>query len=277
MEKENSSPGYKKKLYTIIFEADTPAGRAFDVALLWAILLSVIAVFLESIQELRRDYGTVFLIAEWIFTILFSIEYVLRLMSVRKPLSYALSFFGVVDLLAILPTYLSLVFTGAQYFLVIRILRLLRVFRIFKLTHFISQAGVLKSALKASRAKIIVFLLTVLTVVVIIGAIMYVIEGPKHGYTSIPVSIYWAIVTLTTVGYGDISPQTPLGQLLASAVMIIGYAIIAVPTGIVTVELAEAAKRGDTFSSKVCPNCLAEGHDKDAGYCKLCGTKLSAD
>lgn len=264
---------WRTSLYTIIFEADTPAGKAFDVILLWSILLSVGVVMLDSIASVNAEYGELLLTIEWAFTILFSIEYIFRLICVNKPLRYAFSFYGIVDFLAIIPTYISLVFVGYQYLLVIRILRLLRVFRIFKLTHLISQASVLKKALKASRAKILVFMLTVLILVVIIGSIMYVVEGPENGFANIPLSIYWAIVTLTTVGYGDISPQTPAGQFLASIVMIIGYAIIAVPTGIVTVELADAVKKKSP-TTQVCQNCLANEHDKDALYCKHCGTKL---
>ncbi len=267
-----SAAGWRKKLYRIIFEADTPGGKAFDVALLWAIILSITVVFLESIKSLKNDFGEIFYILEWFFTILFTVEYVLRLACVNKSFRYARSFFGVVDLLAILPTYISLIIAGSQYLLVIRILRLLRVFRIFKLTHFITQADVLKKALLASRLKITVFLFAVLSLVVIIGAMMYVIEGPENGFTSIPTSIYWTIVTLTTVGYGDISPQTPTGQLLASIVMLTGYAIIAVPTGIVSVELAEATRSGN--KKRICPNCENEGHDKDAVHCKFCGAKL---
>lgn len=266
------SPGWRLRLFEVIFESDTREGKLFDILLLWSIILSVLVVFLESIYELKFEYGGLLLALEWFFTILFTIEYILRLLSVRRPLSYAVSFYGVVDLLAILPTYLSILIAGSQYFIVIRILRLLRVFRIFKLTHFLNQADILKRALKASREKVVVFLLTVLTIVTIIGALMYVIEGPRNGFTSIPTAIYWAIVTLTTVGYGDISPQTPVGQFLASLVMITGYAIIAVPTGIVTVELAEAVKRGER--KNVCPACLKEGHDADAVYCKYCSSKL---
>jgi len=269
----NSGGNWRSNLYTIIFEADTPPGKTFDVILLWSILLSIAVVMLDSIAEVRNEYGELLLALEWFFTILFSIEYIFRLICVDKPLRYVFSFFGIVDFLAIIPTYLSLVFVGYQYLLVIRILRLLRVFRIFKLTHLITQASVLREALKASRAKIFVFILTVLSLVVIIGSLMYVIEGPENGFMNIPLSIYWAIVTLTTVGYGDISPQTPLGQFLASIVMIIGYAIIAVPTGIVTVELAEATRKKST-TTQVCRNCLVEGHDKDAVHCKYCGTKL---
>jgi voltage-gated potassium channel len=211
-------------------------------------------------------------VVEWVFTILFTVEYFLRLVSVRRPLAYATSFFGVVDLLAVAPTFLSLFVPGSQYLLVIRVLRLLRVFRIFKLAEHLSEADVLVRALRASRRKISVFLLAVLTLVVIIGSLLYVIEGEQNGFTSIPISIYWAVVTLTTVGYGDISPQTPLGQTLAAAVMIIGYGIIAVPTGIVTAELTQSARR--TVSTQACPSCAAEGHDADAVYCKYCAARL---
>lgn len=263
---------WRVKLYEIIFEADTPAGKFFDVLLIWAILVSVTVVFLESINVLKVGYGEWFIILEWVFTILFTIEYVLRIICVRKPFRYIFSFYGVVDFLAIVPTYLSLLIAGSQYLLVIRILRLLRVFRVFKLTHLVKQSDVLVKALKASRAKIAVFLFAVVTLVVIIGTLMYVIEGPENGFTSIPVSMYWTIVTLTTVGYGDISPQSPVGQLLASMVMIMGYGIIAVPTGIVSVELASATRKPVT--TQVCPSCLSEGHDNDAAHCKFCGAKL---
>lgn len=267
-----SNAQWRQKSYRVIFESDTRAGRIFDAILLWVILISVLVVFLESIQSLKNRYGNLFYILEWCFTILFTIEYIFRLISVRRPLTYAFSFYGIVDLLAILPTYLSFFIEGSQYLLVIRVLRLLRVFRIFKLTHFLSQADLLGKALVASKEKIIVFLLTVLSIVVVIGTIMYVVEGPENGFTNIPISIYWCIVTLTTVGYGDISPQTPLGQFLASLVMITGYAIIAVPTGIVTVELAETVRRGGR--NTYCPNCKRDGHDADAVYCKYCSSKL---
>ena len=265
--------GYSARLYEIIFEADTTAGKWFDIILLWAILLSVLVVFLESISEIRFRYGNIFYPLEWFFTILFTVEYGLRIISTKKSLRYILSFYGIIDLLAILPTYLSLVIAGSQYFLVIRILRLLRVFRILKLTHFIRQAAILRRALLASRGKIAVFLFAVLTLVVVIGAVMYVIEGPENGFTSIPFSMYWAIVTMTTVGYGDVSPQTAIGQIFASFVMIIGYAIIAVPTGIVSVEIADVTKKNAT--TQVCPNCMREGHDTDAKYCKHCGSVIN--
>jgi len=263
---------WRTKIYEVIFEADTPSGKLFDVLLIVAILLSVTVVFLESIEVLKNEYGRIFYALEWGFTILFTIEYLLRIICVNKPLRYIFSFYGIIDFLSIAPTYLSLIIVGSQYLLAIRILRLLRVFRVFKLTNLLTQSNILVGALKASRAKIAVFLFAVLTSVVVIGAIIYVVEGPEHGFTSIPVSMYWAIVTLTTVGYGDISPQTPLGQFIASIVMILGYAIIAVPTGIVSVEIASAAKK--EITTQVCPNCLSEGHDKDATHCKYCGSKL---
>ena len=268
-----TSGGWRGRLHEIIFEAETPAGRAFDVTLIGLILLSVLAVVLESMRGVRERYGDWLYAAELTFTLLFTLEYVLRLVSVRRPLRYAASFFGVVDLLAIVPTYVSLVVPGSHYLLVVRILRLLRVFRVFKLAEHLSEADVLMRALRASRRKISVFLLTVLTLVVIIGTLLYVVEGEEHGFTSIPVSIYWAVVTLTTVGYGDLSPKTPLGQTLAALVMIVGYGIIAVPTGIVTVEIAQAARQ-KPVSTQACPECSLQGHDADAVFCKYCSAKL---
>jgi voltage-gated potassium channel len=267
------SAGWRARLHEIIFEADTPAGRLFDFALIWLILLSVATVTLESVRTIREQYGDQLYILEWLFTLLFTIEYLLRLMSVRRPVRYATSFFGVVDLLAIVPTYLSIFVPGSHYLLVIRILRLLRIFRLLKLSEYVTEADTLRRALRASRRKISVFLSTVMLLVVIIGALMYVIEGEEHGFTNIPISIYWAIVTLTTVGYGDLSPRTPLGQMLASIVMVIGYGIIAVPTGIVSVELAQAARR-QNITTQSCPACASEGHDPDARYCKYCGANL---
>lgn len=265
--------GLRRKLHEIIFEADTKEGKAFDVVLLILIAISVISVMLESIAGVRAAYGPLLRTIEWGVTVLFTIEYVLRLSCVGRPLAYAVSFFGLVDLAAILPTYLSLFVGGAQSLLVIRALRLLRVFRVLKLVHFMVEAQVLRRALQASRRKILVFLGSVSTLVLIVGALMYLIEGEESGFTSIPQSIYWAIVTLTTVGYGDIAPITVLGKVLASLVMIIGYAIIAVPTGIVTVELNRASKASQV-STQACPVCSAEGHDFDAEYCKYCGSKL---
>ena len=259
-------------IHEIIFEADTPAGKAFDVALLVLIILSVVAVMLESTKTIEVRYGDLLRTFEWIVTIIFTIEYVLRLYCVGKPARYARSFFGIVDLLAILPTYLSVIIPGAQSLLVIRALRLLRVFRVLKLAHFVGEASELRAALQASARKIIVFLGAVLTIVVIVGSLMYLIEGEENGFTSIPVSIYWAIVTMTTVGYGDIAPQTPLGKILASAIMIMGYGIIAVPTGIVSVELAGVTRR--RITTQACPECGAGGHDGDAVHCKYCGGKI---
>lgn len=270
---EAPSTRRRARLHEIIFEANTRAGRLFDLTLIWLILVSVATVMLESIGRIRAQYGDILYALEWLFTILFTVEYLLRLVSVRRPLRYATSFFGVVDLLAIIPTYLSVFVPGSQYLLVIRILRLLRVFRLLKLSEYVAEGDTLRLALQASRRKISVFISAVILLVVIIGALMYVVEGEEHGFTSIPTSIYWAIVTLTTVGYGDLSPRTPLGQMLASIVMIIGYGIIAVPTGIVTVELAQAARQRK-LTRQSCPSCGAEGHDPDARFCKYCGATL---
>lgn len=270
---DRESQSLRRRLYEIVFEADTPAGRGFDVALLVVILISIVAVLLESVDPVRAEYGRLLRWVEWTITILFTIEYVLRLWLVRHPVHYAWSFFGIVDLLSILPTYVSVLVPGAQSFLVIRALRLLRVFRILKLAHFLGEANLLGRALRASSRKITVFLVTVLTLVLIIGAVMYLVEGPESGFTSIPTSMYWAVVTLTTVGYGDIAPQTVLGQFLASMVMIMGYGIIAVPTGIVTVEMAEAFRQGSR-DQRVCEACGLAEHDEDARYCKRCGQEL---
>lgn len=269
-----SAPGvrWRDRLHEIVFEADTPAGRRFDLLLLGLIGLSVVAVCLESVNELRDRFGAELRIVEWIFTILFSIEYLVRLAAVRRPLRYAVSFYGIVDLLAILPTYLSLLVPGAQSLLVIRALRLLRVFRILKLTHFLGEARMLGAAVRGSLRKIIVFLGAVLTVVLIAGALMYVVEGEAHGFTSIPMAVYWAVVTMTTVGFGDVVPETVWGRLIASALMIMGYGLIAVPTGIVTVELGAAVRNATNTQS--CPSCGSEGHANDARFCKYCGAKL---
>ncbi len=269
---DSSFERWRSLLREVIFGVDTPAGRAFDIILIWSIILSVTAVILDSVSSYRNAYGDLFYGIEWFFTILFTIEYILRLISVGRPLRYATSFFGIVDLLAVIPTYISIFIPGSQYLLSIRILRLLRIFRVLKLTQYMSEAKVISNALWASSRKISVFLLAVFTVVIIIGALMYVIEGEKNGFTDIPTSIYWAIVTITTVGYGDLSPQTPWGKALASLAMIIGYAIIAVPTGIVTVEFSQATKRAST--ARACKKCGADGHDLDADYCKYCGEHL---
>jgi voltage-gated potassium channel len=266
--------GRRARLHQIVFEADTPAGRAFDLALIAAILASILLVSLESIAGWPPAVYRWFRVGEWTLTLLFSLEYLLRLYAVRQPLRYAASFFGVVDLLAILPTYLSLVFPGAHYLLVVRALRLLRIFRILKLGRFLVEANVLQRALRASARKILVFLLTVVAIVVIVGSLMYLVEGRTNGFTSIPQSMYWAVVTLTTVGYGDISPQTPLGQAIAAFVMILGYGIIAVPTGIVTAELAYGARGDLPVSTQHCPSCGVGGHEHDARFCRRCGAAL---
>ena len=239
----------------------------FDVILIGAIILSVIVVVVDSVNIYQQKYGDFLFAAEWFFTILFSIEYVLRLISVRRPWRYALSFFGIIDILSILPTYLSLFVPGVQYLLTVRILRLLRIFRVLKLTEYLTEAQILNNALRASAKKIGVFILAVLSLVTVIGSVMYVIEGEENGFKDIPTSIYWAIVTLTTVGYGDVSPRTALGQFFASIVMILGYGIIAVPTGIVTVELSKSANK--QITTQVCQNCHRKGHDADAVYLQI--------
>jgi len=265
---------WRKQLRVIIFEADTPAGKAFDVGLLVAILLSVMAVMLDSVSVFRSRHGPALSAVEWAFTLLFSVEYVLRLICSPHPLRYARSFFGIVDLLAVLPTYLSVLLPGAQSMIVIRGLRLLRIFRVFKLGHFLGEASLLRDALAGSRHKITVFLGTITVLVTILGTAMYLIEGEKNGFTSIPTAIYWAIVTMTTVGYGDIAPTTVAGKMLASIVMILGYSVIAVPTGIVTAEIVETAASSRQITTRSCPGCLSEGHARDATYCKNCGTRL---
>ena len=264
---------WREELRVVIFEADTPAGKAFDVGLFVAIMLSVSAVMAESVTWIRHDQGDLLRALEWLFTVLFTLEYLLRLVCVPQASAYARSFFGIVDLLAILPSYVSILFPGAQSLLVIRALRLLRVFRVFKLGRFLGEANVLTTALRSSRHKVLVFLGTILILVTIIGAAMYLIEGEENGFTNIPVSVYWAVVTMTTVGYGDIAPQTVVGRTLAALVMILGYSIIAVPTGIVTSEIIEAA-RGPIPTTRSCPACMSEGHEVRARYCKDCGAAL---
>ncbi|TDO05095.1 ion transporter [Sunxiuqinia elliptica] len=262
----------KQELYEIIFEADTPKGKAFDVILLITILISILLVLLESVPSINAEYRGLLRILEWVITLVFTLEYLLRIFIVKRPFKYIFSFYGIIDLLAVLPTYLSLVFVGSHSLVVIRAIRLLRVFRIFKLNRYTVAGNNLSRALWSSREKIFVFLFFIINLVIIVGTLMYLIEGPENGFVSIPSSIYWAIVTMTTVGYGDISPQTPLGQLLASVVMIAGYAIIAVPTGIVT---AEMMRTPDKTNTQVCPQCLHDKHDNDAVFCKKCGTPLN--
>jgi len=265
---------WRERLRVIIFEADTPTGKAFDVALLAAILASVAALMLDSVASIRAEYGRVLDIAEWTFTLLFTLEYVLRLACVPVPWHYARSFFGIVDILAILPTYLSLLIPGAEHLLVIRALRLLRVFRVFKLGRFLGEANVLRTAIAGSRHKITVFLGTIMILVTILGTGMYLVEGEEHGFSNIPTSVYWAVVTVTTVGYGDLAPQTVAGKALATIAMILGYSIIAVPTGIVTAQLVESSKKSREITTRCCPRCLEEGHDFDAKFCKACGSSL---
>lgn len=272
-EKKYPLDGWRARLHEIIFEADTPAGKTFDVLLIITILLSVIAVMLDSVAGVRIRHGKLFYYAEWVFTILFTIEYFFRLICVARPWKYATSFFGVIDLLAVIPTYLSLLVAGTHYLLVVRVLRVLRVFRVLKLAQYVQESNVLMQVMRGSRRKITIFLSTIFTLVVIMGSFMYLIEGGANGFTSIPRSIYWAIVTITTVGYGDITPQTVLGQLIASFIMVLGYSIIAVPTGIVTAEFSQYYQM-QKVSTQACPTCSSEGHSPNAKYCQDCGGKM---
>lgn len=264
---------WRTRLHNTIYESNTPAGKAFDIGLLIMIIASILVVMLDSVAGYRKEYGRAFIILEWTFTILFTVEYLLRLISLKKPLLYVFSFLGIIDLLAIIPGYLSIFFVGAQSLLVLRALRLLRIFRIFKLTHFLTEMEFLKVSLQNSLKKIAIFMFVVLSLVIILGSIMYLVEKGENGFHSIPDSIYWAIVTITTVGYGDISPVTPLGKFIASIMMFIGYGIIAVPTGIVTTEMALAV-RSKKEKHETCPGCGKEGHDKDAVFCKYCASTL---
>jgi len=265
-------PALRNRIHVIIYESDTFAGKLFDLLLLWSIILSLIIVMLDSVSSITAVHGDLLKAFEWLFTGLFTIEYLLRLFSVGRPLRYATSFFGLIDLFSILPTYLTIFIDGGQYLMTIRAMRLLRIFRILKLARYIEAAQFLTRALQSAKHKITVFLSAVLGIVIVMGTIMYQIEGPENGFTSIPKGIYWAIVTLTTVGYGDIAPKTVPGQLISSLVMVLGYAIIAIPTGIVTAELS-GHKKGK-FSNVACPQCSLEGHDNDAVYCKYCGAHL---
>lgn len=262
---------WRTKWYDIIFEADTKAGKNFDLILLVAILGSLLTIMLESVPSISKNNPGLFNFLEWFFTIIFTLEYLVRLAIVQKKVKYSLSFYGLIDLLSIIPTYLGIFLGGAQYFMVIRSFRLIRVFRVLKMVRFLGEAKVLSSALRGSRIKITIFLVVVVCVVFIMGTLMYVIEGPEHGFTSIPISIYWAIVTLTTVGYGDVSPETPLGQIIASIIMILGYAIIAVPTGIVT---AEMTKNNNPTDRQQCSKCGNIHHLVEAEFCHNCGEKL---
>jgi voltage-gated potassium channel len=269
--KERSA--FRKKLYEIIFEADTKAGKAFDITLFVAILVSIVLVMFNSVESMHERYLTFFYYAEWFLTILFTIEYLLRIYVVDKPFKYIFSFYGIIDFLAVLPSYLALFLTGTGFMTIVRVFRLMRVFRVLKLARYIRAGKLLSTALRNSMGKIIVFLEVLITIVILMGSVMYLVEGPENGFDNIPKSIYWAIVTITTVGYGDIAPQTILGQTIASLLMIVGYSIIAVPTGIISSEAIKSAK---SFSgnTQVCQNCLWNEHDDDALYCKKCGEKL---
>ncbi|MFD1553553.1 ion transporter [Putridiphycobacter roseus] len=273
IKKSNLKP-WQEKIHEVIFEADTFAGKTFDIGLLIAIIVSIIIVMLESVPSLNEKYHDSFYLTEWIFTIIFTLEYVARIISIGKPNKYILSFYGIIDLLSILPTYLGLFIIGSQSLMVIRAVRLLRIFRILKLARFVKESKTLGDSIKASRHRILVFLLAVLTLSTILGTIMYLVESSEAGFTSIPRSIYWAIITLTTVGYGDIAPITPMGQFIASIVMIMGYAILAVPTGIITSEFIKTNNQPQKISTKSCNECSSEGHDEDAIHCKYCGAEL---
>ncbi|MFD2567490.1 ion transporter [Pseudotenacibaculum haliotis] len=271
-EPKQKNTSFRHRLHEIIYEADTPSGKLFDVVLLIAILASILFVMLESVQSINDKYGEFLNVAEWVITILFSIEYILRIVSVKKPWNYVFSFYGIIDLLSTIPKYLSLILVGTHNLAALRALRLLRVFRILKLARYISESNRLLIALRNSRAKVAVFLFFVLILCIILGTVMYMIEGSENGFTSIPRSVYWAIVTLTTVGYGDIAPGTPLGQLIASVIMILGYSIIAIPTGIVSAEMTKTQVHTNT---QACPNCLKEDHKDGAEFCYHCGNELN--
>lgn len=268
-------PRWKSKLYEVIYEADTPMGKLFDVALLFTIAVSIVLVMLESIASYSAKYHYEFIVAEWIITILFTIEYILRIVAIKRPKKYIFSFYGVVDFLSTIPSYLAFFISGANFLFAVRALRLLRVFRVLKITRYIGESHKLMTALRDSRAKIFVFLFAVFVLCIIMGTVMYLVEGPENGYTSIPISIYWCIVTLTTVGFGDIHPVTPLGRFIASIIMITGYGVIAVPTGIVSAEFSK--DKGEEFSTntQVCPNCHELKHLDDAEFCHNCGEKLN--
>lgn len=262
----------KQTLHTIIFGTDTPAGKAFDLFLIYGILISVVAVMLDSVVSIRQHYGDYLTVLEWVFTILFTIEYLVRIYISPSRLRYVFSYYGAVDLLSILPSYLGLLFVGANYLMIIRMLRILRIFRILKLVRYLSEANLLVRSLMGARRKILLFFFTVLVLSTVFGSLMFVVEGPENGFTSIPKSIYWTIVTITTVGYGDITPHTVLGQLIAALAMLTGYSIIAIPTGILTAELATEMQKDR--ATKRCGGCGKGGHDNDARHCKYCGQLL---
>lgn len=275
MEEKKTIPHWKFKLHEIIYEADTPAGRFFDIAILIVIILSVVLVMMESVSSLLYQYAWEFYVAEWIITAIFTVEYILRIIAINKPRRYIFSFYGLVDLLSTLPSYIAFIFGGANLLFAIRALRLLRIFRILKITRYIGESRKLMLALKNSKAKILVFLFAVLIICIIAGTLMYLVEGTGSGFNNIPLSIYWCIVTLTTVGFGDIAPVTPLGRFIASIIMITGYGIIAVPTGIVSAEFTKATEQS-LDNTQVCPNCNESKHLDHAGFCHNCGYKLNA-
>lgn len=271
----STTPSWKRKLHEIIYEADTPAGKAFDVILLIFIVLSIIIVMLESVKSINAEYFEIFYIIEWIITIIFTIEYILRIISINNPRKYIFSFYGIIDLISTIPTYLTLFLGGYNVLLAVRALRLLRVFRILKITRYLGEADKLATALRHSRPKIFVFLFAVFIITIIAGTIMHIVEGEAGGFDNIPLSIYWCIVTLTTVGFGDIAPITPLGRFIASFIMITGYGIIAVPTGIVSAEYSKAGEKKSTVNTQVCPHCNEDEHLDKAEYCHNCGNPLN--
>ncbi|MFB0904775.1 MAG: ion transporter [Nonlabens sp.] len=282
-EDKHISSKWRRKIHEVIYEADTPAGKLFDISLLFVIIISLVLVMIESVPDLGNKYADEFLIAEWIITIFFTIEYILRIISINKPTKYIFSFYGIIDLLSTIPLYLTFFFSGLNALLAVRSLRLLRVFRILKVTRYIGEADKLSKAIRSSGPKIAVFLFAVLVVSIIFGTLMYLIEGPEHGFDSIPKSIYWCIVTLTTVGFGDIAPETALGQLLATIIMILGYGIIAVPTGIVSAEYTQSKNKDKTLEStpnssqvntQTCQNCHSNKHQDGSKFCHTCGNSL---
>jgi len=273
LNKNKSRSALQEKINEVIFGTDTPAGKLFDEILIIVILLSVLAMMLDSVNTWSSQFGEVLTFVEWTFTFIFTLEYLARIYSSPKPWAYIRSFFGICDLVSIMPSFLGLIFPNASYLLMVRLFRVMRIFRIFKLVRYINEANVLVNAILQSRRKIFVFFLVVLIIATIFGSIMYIVEGPGNGFSSIPKSIYWTIVTITTVGYGDITPQTPIGQIVASLAMLTGYSIIAVPTGILTAELAQEMIR--ERNAIQCPSCSRHGHDKDAKHCKHCGAKIN--
>ena len=271
---EKKRGSWREALYEVIFKADSVAGKTFDISLIVIIALSVITVILNTVSSIEQEYGHVLHIAEWVFTIIFTIEYILRLICCKRPVAYAHSFFGIVDLFSIVPTYISVFIPGSQVLLVVRILRVLRIFRVLKLVKYVGESELLIDALRSSRRKITVFLFSVVTIVIIFGSVMYIVESQENGFNNIPESIYWAVVTLTTVGYGDVTPHTHIGKVISMVIMVMGYGILAVPTGIVTAEMTKAMGHHNKVSSNVCEGCGYRWHDDDAHYCKHCGNTL---